>query len=136
MGFLSRTRNHPGTAPRLDINTAELRNGGPLTGSVAGFGNRHVELLLAADDGYVHNLTALLKPNGESKTFSIGIKKNTPGPPRPQLLFAIVASKPLDALKLPQLGLPAEQVFAKVLAEASQSSQALNVSAKYFMLEK
>jgi serine/threonine-protein kinase len=136
VSFLSRTKNQPGMAPRLDIVTAGLRNGGPLTGTVAEFGNRNVELLLVADDGYVHNLSALLKPNGNVKTFSIGIKKTNPGPPRPQLLFAIVSSKPLDALKLPQLGSPAEQIFAQALAEALQSGQAVNVSAKYFMLEK
>jgi len=81
-------------------------------------------------------LTALLKPNGNSRTFSFGIKKNNSGPPRPQLLFAIVSSKPLEALKLPPDGSPAEPVFAQVLAESLQSGQTLNVVAKYFMVEK
>src|SRR5262249_2334482 len=53
VNFLFRTRNQRGVAPRLDIDASELRNDGPLTGSVAEFGDRHVELLLIADDGYV-----------------------------------------------------------------------------------
>jgi len=136
VSFLSRTKNQRGAAPRLEINTAGLRNGAPLTGSVSEFGNRNVELVVVADDGYVDNLSAWLKPNGNSKTFSIRIKTENPGPRRPQLLFAIVSSKPLEALKLPQRGEAAEQVFAQVLAEALQSGQILNVSAKYFTLEK
>ena len=136
VSFLSRTKNQRGTAPRLDINTAGLRGGEPLTGSVAELGDRHVELLLVADDGYVFNLTARLKPSGNTKTFSFKIGKNNPGPPRPQLLIVIVSSKPLEALKLPQDGSPAEQVFLQVLAEALQTGQTLNVGVKYFMLEK
>jgi serine/threonine-protein kinase len=135
VSFLSRTRNQRGLPPRLDINIAGLKNAAPLTGTIAEFGDRHVELLLVADDGYVHNLSMLLKQNGSTRTFSIGIKKTTPPPPRPQLLFAIVSSKPLEALRLPQLGSTAEQVFSQVLNETLQTGQSLNVSAKYFMLE-
>jgi len=135
VSFLSRTRNQRGLPPRLDINAAGLKNAAPLTGTIAEFGDRHVELLLVADDGYVHNLSTLLKQNGNTRTFSIGIKKTTPPPPTPQLLFAIVSSKPLEALRLPQLGSTAEQVFSQVLNEALQTGQSLNVSAKYFMLE-
>jgi serine/threonine protein kinase len=136
VSFLFRTRNQRGVAPRLDAVTTGLKEGGPLTGSISEFGNSNVELLLAADDGYVRNLTALLKPSGNAKVFTIGIRKTSPGPPRPQLLIVVVSSKPLEALRLPPDGSLAEQVFPQVLAEASQSGQALNVSAKYFMLEK
>jgi serine/threonine protein kinase len=136
VSFLFRTRNQRGVAPRLDVVTAGLKEGGPLTGSISEFGNSNVELLLVADDGYVRNLTALLKPSGDAKTFTIGIRKTNPGPPRPQLLIAVVSSKPLEALRLPSDGSLAEQVFPQVLAEASQSGQTLNVRAKYFMLEK
>jgi serine/threonine protein kinase len=136
VSFLFRTRNQRGVAPRLDAVTAGLKDGGPLTGSISEFGNSNVELLLAADDGYVRNLTALLKPSGNAKVFTIGIRKTSPGPPRPQLLIVVVSSKPLEALRLPPDGSLAEQVFPQVLAEASQSGQTLNVGAKYFMLEK
>jgi serine/threonine protein kinase len=135
VSFLFRTRNQRGAAPRLDINTAGLRNGGSLGGTVADIGDRNVELLLVEDDGYVRNLTQYLVPSGNAKLFSFKIGKSDPGPPRPQLLLIIASPRPLEALKLPKDGLSAEQVFPQVLAEALQNSQTLNVSVKYFMLE-
>ena len=139
VNFLSRTKNQPGTAPRLDIDASGLQNQaapGPLTGSLAAFGNRHVELVLIADDGYVFNVTEHLKPAANAKTFSFRPVKNNPGPPRPQLLFAIASSRPLEALKLPPDGLRAGQVFAQVLTEILRTDQTLNVGWKHFMLEK
>ena len=135
MSFLWRARKERGIAPRLDINVAALRSGGALTGTVAEFGDRNVELLLVSDDGFVHNLTGMLKPTGDTKSFNIRMQKTDPGPAQPQLLIAIADAKPLEALKPAQLG-TAEQVFAQLLAEALKSAQSLNVSSKYFKLEK
>jgi hypothetical protein len=135
VSFLSRSRNLRGPAPRLDISAAALRSGGALTGTVADFGTRNVDLLLVADDGFVHNLTSMLKPMGDTKSFNIRMQKTDAGPAQPQLLIAIVGAKPLEALKPAQLG-SAEQVFTQLLAESLQSGQSLNVSAKYFKLEK
>jgi TIR domain len=132
--FLSRARNRRGVAPRLDISTSKLCCGEALTGTVAEFGNRNVELLLVSADGFVHSLTKMLKPSDNDKTFTVGIQKNDPGPAQPQLLFAIVSSKPMEALKLPSDGQAAETVFANVGAEALQNGLMLNVSAKYFTL--
>jgi hypothetical protein len=145
VSFLFHTRRQRSAAPRLDAVTAGLKEGGPLTGSVSGAapGAGVVELLLVADDGYVRNLTALLKPKPEPKSepggamnFTIGIRKTSPGPPRPQLLIAVASARPLEALKLAPDGTLAGQVFPRALAEATRSGQTLNVSAKYFMLEK
>jgi hypothetical protein len=91
--------------------------------------------LLVADDGFVHNLTGMLKPMGDTKSFNVRMQKTDAGPAQPQLLIAIAGAKPLEALKPAQLG-SAEQVFAQLLAESLQSGQSLNVSAKYFKLEK
>jgi serine/threonine protein kinase len=135
VNFLWRTRNQRGPSPRLDINVAALRSGGALTGTIAEFGDRNVDLLLVSDDGFVHNLTGMLKPMGDTKSFNIRMQKTDPGPAQPQLLIAIADAKPLEALKPAQLG-SAEQVFAQLLTEALQSGQSLNVSAKYFKLEK
>jgi len=93
-------------------------------------------LLLIADDGYVFNVTEHVRPTGNTETFSFNPVRNDPGPPRPQLLFAIASSKPLEALKLPSNGLRADQVFAQALAEMLRTRQTLNVSWKHFMLEK
>ncbi len=138
VGFLFHTRHQRGAAPRLEAVTAALKEGGPLTGSVSDAGAGATELLLVADDGYVRNLTTLLKQGAGPavRTFAIGIRKTTPGPPRPQLLMAVASAKPLEALRLPPDGTLAAQVFPKALAEAARSSQTLRVSAKYFMLEK
>src|SRR5262249_23026904 len=47
VNFLSRTKNQPGTTPRLDIDVSALQDpGGSLRGSVAEFGDRHIELVL------------------------------------------------------------------------------------------
>jgi eukaryotic-like serine/threonine-protein kinase len=136
VNFLFRTRTQPGTAPRLDIVTAGLTQEPPvLAGFVAALGDRHVELLLITEDGYVLSATEDLKPTSNGKTFTVKLGK-TPGPPGPQLVFAIASSKPLAALNLPPDGSRAGQVFAQVLTEAAQRSQTLNVSAKYFILEK
>ncbi len=141
VSFLSRVRNQPGTAPRLDISTAALRSNGILAGSIADVGNRIVNLLLVADDGYVHNLTSALGPSGDTKSFSRRLERTDPGA-APQLLFAVVSAKPLVALKSSQPGTAdqvlgtADQVFSQVFTEALQSGQSLNVSAKYFKLEK
>jgi serine/threonine protein kinase len=134
VNFLFRTKNQPGAAPRLDIVTAGLTQAPPtLTGSVAELGDRHIEVLLIADDGYVLNATGRLRPAGNILKFSINLGK-TPGRAQPQLVFAIASSKPLEALKLPTDGSRAEEVFRKVLTEASQRGLTLNVNAKYFKL--
>jgi hypothetical protein len=136
VNFLSRTRKQPGTPPRLDIDVSGLR-GAPrtaLTGSVAEFRDRHIELVVITDDGYVVNVTEHIGPTGN--TFSFNPVRNNPGPPRPQLLFAIASSKPLQALKLPPDGSRADQVFAQALAEMLRSGQTLNVGWKHFMLAK
>lgn len=136
VNFLFRTRNQRDVAPRLDVVAAGLKEGGPLTGTVAELGDRHLELLLVQDNGYVLNLTGLLIPSGDVRTFSFRIGKKNPGPPRPQLMIVVASSMPLKALNLPPDGAAAEQVFPQVLTEASQRGQTLNVSAKYLMLEK
>ena len=136
VSFLFRTRNQPGAAPRLDIVTSGLRQVPPvLSGLIAEFGDRYVAVLLITDDGYVLSATEHLKPAGDGKSFTLKLDK-TAGPPRPQLVFAITSSKPLEALNLPPDGSRAEEVFPRMLAEASQRNLTLNVRAKYFVLQK
>src|SRR5262252_3345628 len=134
VSFLFRTRNQPGKAPRLDVTTSRLQDSLKVAGAISEFGDRHVELLLVSDDGRVSNVT--LQPSQDRKqAFSFRIRKDDPGPPRPQLLIAIASSKPVEALKLPPDGAPAEQIFAQLLNEVLQTGQTVNASAKYFMLE-
>ena len=138
VNFLFRNRNQAGTAPRLDIVTAGLKEDPPrLRGTIAEFGNRHVELLLVQDVGSVRNLKQFLVPSdGNTIKFSFRIGTDDAGPPKPQLLIAVASLMPLAALNLPDDGAAADQAFAQALTEAAERSQTLNVSAKYFMLEK
>ena len=140
ISFLARLRNQRGPAPRLDVSAGNLRSNGYVSGFVGDFGNRNVELLMVDHEGVVLSLTSLLKGDGDTRSFTINLKRGDAGPPRLQLLFALVTNKPLDALKPPQpgsleLGM-ADQVFARVADEASKSGQSVNGSVKSFNLEK
>lgn len=135
VSFLSRMRNQRGPAPRLELSASALRDGGALTGTVADFGNRDVVLLLIADDGSVRNLSNELRTTGNTKSFNIQIQQSGPGSARPNLLLAVTESKPLEILTRTQLG-SAEQVFGQILVEAAQNGQTVNVSSKFFTLEK
>jgi hypothetical protein len=137
VNFLSRTKNEPGVAPQLDIDATALANGGMrIAGSITEFGDRPVELLLITDDGVVSKVTEPLKQSGDIKTFSFRLVKENPDSPAGQLLFVVASSKPLEALKLPPSGSPAERVFTRALAEKLQTRQTVNVSWKYFRLVK
>jgi serine/threonine-protein kinase len=137
VNYLSRTKNEPAVAPRLDIDATALPDGGlRITGSIAEFADRYVELVLISDDGIVSKLMEPLKQSGNIKTFSFKLLKENPGSPPGQLLLVVASSKPLEALKLPAAGLPAEQVFSRVLAEKVQTGQTVNVGWRYFRLEK
>jgi serine/threonine-protein kinase len=140
VSFLGRLRNQRGPAPRLDVSAGNLKSSGYVSGFVADFGNREVELLMVDHEGIVLSLKSLLKGDGDPKSFTINLKRADAGPPRLQLLFALVTSKPLDALKPPQPGAmelgTADQVFARISDEAAKSGQSVNVSIKSFNLEK
>jgi hypothetical protein len=132
--FLSRTRNQQGLSPNLEIGATVVKGGTPLTGSVADVGDHHVELLLVGEDGIVQNFTGRLSAGEGARSFALDLQPKNPGPGQPQLLIAVVSKAPLAALKPAWPG-PADEVFARALAEAHNTGQALDVSAKYFKLE-
>jgi hypothetical protein len=136
VNFLSRMRNQRGPVPSLDVGGGTtLHSGETLTGTIADFGNREVALLLVANDGSVRNLTNTLRTTGNGRSFSIPVQKSSSERAEPDLLLAIAASKPLDALTRVPLG-SADQVFGRVLAEVERDGQAVSVSAKFFTLEQ
>jgi eukaryotic-like serine/threonine-protein kinase len=138
VNFLFRARNQPGAAPRLDIDidtAPRLAQDAPqLSGIVAEFGERVVEVLLIPEDGYVLSATKRLKPASNGKTFTVKLGNPKTGAKQPLLVFAIASSKPLEALNLPP-DARAEEVFPRLLTEASQRSLAFNVRAKYFEVQ-
>jgi len=132
--FLNRLRNERARAPRLQIDNVRLRNGEVLGGTVEGFGSANVELLLVSDAGRVHNVSNLLKPATEGKSFEIGMKREGLSGSQPQLLIAVATAKPLEALRM-TAPVDAQQLFPAVLAEAERTRQNVGAMARYFKLE-
>ena len=100
---------------------------------MAEFGDRHVELVLVTDGGAVYKVTDRLRANGDSVSFTLTPPDADAAPGGPQLL--IVTNAPLNAFKPARQGNAAE-VFARAFREARDTGQTINVSPKYFKLEK
>jgi serine/threonine-protein kinase len=140
IGFLSRLRNPGAPRLRLDLSAGNLLSDGYISGSVSGFDNSRIELLMVDHVGMVQSLTDLLKGAGDIKTFIVNLRREDSGPPKLQLVLGVASNAALDALKPARPGSleigPADKVFAKVLDEAQQSRQTLNVGVKSFNFEK
>ena len=140
ISFLSRLRNQGGQRLRLDLSAGNLQSDGYISGSMSGYGNRHIELLMVDHVGMVQSLTDLLKGAGDIKTFIVNLRREDPGPPKLQLVLGVASNAPLDNLRPARAGSPeigaADKVFAKVLDEAQRLNQTLSVSVKSFNFEK
>jgi len=132
--FLGQLRAQRNAAPQLDIGQTNLRSGGVLTGTIDGYGNRNVELVLVSDDGSVNRLTPLIKTNADRKSFNLRMQLNGASTAQPQILMAIVTAQPLNALQTSQPA-DASQVFPAALAEAARTGQIIGAAARYFKLE-
>jgi hypothetical protein len=134
--FLAGLRTDRARAPRVDIDSAVVKDGSSLTGLVDRFGNLNVELLLVSDAGTVQNITTLMRPGTDGKPFNIRMQKTTAGAEsQPQLLVAVTSVRPLMAFQLPGAA-GADQVFPAALAEAQRSGQQVAATARYFRLER
>jgi serine/threonine-protein kinase len=134
--FLGHLRKERARAPRLDLDKLSLRSGETLTGTVDRFGSRNVELLLVSDGGMVQNLSNLLKPGTDAKSFSIGMQqRDGVTGSQPQLLVAIASAQPLPGLR-PGRAVAASEFFPAVLTEAERAGQTLGVTARYFKLDR
>jgi Protein kinase domain len=134
--FLGRLREERARAPRLDLDKINLRSGETLSGTVDRVGSRNVELLLVSDSGMVQNLSNLLKPGTDAKSFSIGMQQGSGVTgSMPQLLVAVTSAQPLPALR-PGRSIAASEFFPAALSEAERAGQALWATARYFKLEQ
>jgi hypothetical protein len=128
----------PGTrvdAPRLEVDKSSLRGGEILSGSIERVGRRKVELLLVSDSGTVQNISDLLEPGAEPRTFRFPVQQpEALTGSRPQLLLAVASPAPLEALRAAG-PMAAERFFAGVLTEAARSGEPLSAAAKYFRLD-
>ena len=95
VSFLSQLRSvQKARFPHLDIDREALNDGEVLNGMVDHYGSRQVALLLVSDTGNVQNVSNLLKPGTDAKTFNIGIKRPEGAAGRqPQLLIAVATPR-------------------------------------------
>jgi serine/threonine-protein kinase len=140
VNFVARLRNQRGPNPALTISAGDLRSSGYVSGSISGFGDRSIELLMVDHEGIVQSLTALLRGTGDTRNFTLNLRRADAGPPRLQLILAVVTALPLTSLKpssaaTTEVG-PADRVFPAALAEGDRGGQPLNVSIRSFNLEK
>ena len=132
--FLARLRGERGRTLRLRIGETNLKSGEALTGSVEGAGNDHVQLLLVSDEGLVQDLSALLKPAGESRTFNLRMQRVGAAGAQPQLLIAVTSARPLETLR--DAKSPADPLFPLALVEATRTGQAVGAAVRYFKLDR
>ena len=132
--FLNRQRYENARAPRLNLSATSVHSGEILRGDLSTETGRHVDLILVTDEGAVHNVSALLKPAANGSNFSMGLQRAGAPGARPQLLLAFASPKPLATLKDAR-GLPATDLFGRLMNEIAQGDQAVAVAARYFKLE-
>jgi serine/threonine-protein kinase len=133
--FLSRVRAGAALAPRLQLASTELRAGDVLSGTFSNVGNHYLTFLLISETGTVHNLSSLLRPEGELRRFDIPLQlTGTPGN-QPELLVAIASKNSFDSLTSGGM-LDATVFFPRLLSEIEDKGGAVGATALYFKLQR
>jgi eukaryotic-like serine/threonine-protein kinase len=132
--FLGRLRHERARAPQLQIAQTSIRSGEALTGTIDAVGNNSVQLLLVSDEGTVQDISALLKPSGDTRTFNLRLQRTGAAGAQPQLLVAVLSGRPLATLQGAQ-ATPADQLFPLALTEAARTGHAIAASVRYFKLD-
>jgi len=132
--FLGQVGRNQSRAPRINLNSVEIKNGETLSGSIENFANRVVELLLVSESGEVKNLSYSLKPGTDSLSFSIAMQRSGGGD-SPQLVFAVTAPQVLDSLRQPN-PMAADTFFMQAVSEAQRTNLTVATAARYFRLKK
>jgi serine/threonine-protein kinase len=134
--FLAGLRGQNVPAPHLDIDRATIHNGEVLSGMVDHYSGQQIALILVSDSGTVQNVTSLLKPGTDAKTFKIGMRRSGVSAGRqPQLMIAIASRSFLNTLQKTETA-RADQFFASLLSETTTSDPSLSAAARYIMLER
>jgi serine/threonine protein kinase len=131
--FLGQLGGNQARAPRINLDSVEVKNGETLSGNIENFANRVVELLLVSDSGEVKNLSYLLKPGTDSLSFSIGMQRSGGGE-GPQLVLAVTTPQVLDSLRQPK-PMGADTFFLQAVSEAQRNNVAIAAAARYFRLK-
>ena len=132
VSFLGRTRFDPTLAPRIDINVTELRNGQSIIGTVSTIRDRQLEVLLVGDDGFVQNVTGLLRATNQ-RSFNIRMERPVSASPKPQLLIALATTKPAASLKLAKPA-HADQLFPAIFNELTDVGIGAGVAIQYIVV--
>jgi serine/threonine-protein kinase len=131
--FLSQFGGNQARAPRINLDSVEVKNGETLNGTIENFANRVVELLLVSDSGEVQSLSYLLKPGTDSLSFSIGMQRSSAGE-GPQLVMAVATPQVLDSLRRPK-PMAADTFFLQAASDAQRNNIAITAAARYFRLK-
>jgi serine/threonine protein kinase len=137
VAFLGRLRSELARAPHIDFDQDQnsLRNGEVLSGVIDHYGTLSVDLLLATDAGSVRNVSNLLKPGIDAKTFRIPMQVEGSGGRQPQLLIAVAGAAPIKVLP-PGQSADGSEIFPRLLSEAERSGKSLTAATRYLMLER
>lgn len=122
-------------APRINLDTTELKSGDALSGTIENVSNKTIEFLLITDNGQVQNLSPLLKPGTDSMSFAIGLQRNQSDTVPLQLLVAIASAQPLPSLQNRQ-PVAADIFFPQALKEAKDADTPVTATVRFFKLEK
>ena len=132
VSFLGRNRFNPAFAPRIDINVTELRNGQAVTGTVSARRDLQLEVLLVREDGFVQNVTGMLRSSNQ-RSFNIMMDRPASASPKPQLLIALATTRPVPALTLAKPA-HADQLFPSILAELRELGMDFGAAFQYVVV--
>jgi len=100
------------------------------------YSGQQIALILVSGSGTVQNVTSLLNPGTDAKTFKIGMRRSGVSAGRqPQLMIAIASRSSLTTLQKTETA-RADQFFASLLSETTTSDPSLSAAARYIMLEQ
>lgn len=134
VSFMRKAGTDVSRAPKLQIASFSLRDTEPLSGTVEDYGDRHVDVLLVSDDGYVYSLAEYTKRENGTAKFTLRLKGVTGQRAKPQIVLAIASQQPLALLRTGK-PIEADSVFPLLLDEARTHGMTLDVAVKYFRLE-
>jgi serine/threonine-protein kinase len=120
-------------APRIELADYSLRPNMPLSGKILNLGGRQAYLVLVDNDGGAYRLDVKTQPGSDFTTFSIPLTPDAASTGPPQVVLAIVSSKPIPALDSFRSG--QLKVLAPALLEEARSGSAA-VGANFFTFVK
>jgi eukaryotic-like serine/threonine-protein kinase len=124
-----------GAGPTLDIvlDRKELGPGVALAGRVSGNRFDFVTLLVVDDSGVVHNVLEYLQPGDEELVFSVPVHPVDDGADRVQLIMAVGASEPLEALRSTE-PMHSDDFFPQVLRQARAAGASMELGLEDFVI--